>query len=87
VPKVPSARKAPTARPTAEVAGLGLGPTGEGSDERVSGLVPKTDALGPAASDANEQPFLAIAVLTIVVALLLTMAALVTRFLRGSWNP
>ena len=36
---------------------------------------------------ADEQPFVAIAVLTIVGALLLTMLVLVTRFLRGSWNP
>ena len=89
LPKVPKAGKAqaPTARPTAQVAGVVPGPTGEGNDERASGLVPQTDALGTAAGDASEQPFVAIAVLTIVVALLLTMAALVTRFLRGSWNP
>ena len=43
--------------------------------------------LGAATGDADEQPFVAIAVLTIVGALLLTMLVLVTRFLRGSWNP
>ena len=43
--------------------------------------------LGAATDVADEQPFVAIAVLTIVGALLLTMLVLVTRFLRGSWNP
>ena len=60
---------------------------GDENDDGASGLPPQPDVLGAAASDAEERPFLAIAVLTIVGALLLAMLALVTRFLRGSWNP
>ena len=38
-------------------------------------------------ASADEHPFLAAAVLTLVAGLLIAMLALVTRFLRGSWNP
>ncbi len=37
--------------------------------------------------EAAEQPFVAFAVLSLLAALLIAMVALVTRFLRGSWNP
>ena len=47
-------------------------------------MIPDIGAIG---GNAAEQPFLAIAVLVLVGALLLAMVALVTRFLRGSWNP
>ena len=79
--------KTPKPRPTASLAGAAVAiPTGDANDDGVSG-VPESGVLGAATSDADEQPFVAIAVLTIVGALLLTMLVLVARFLRGSWNP
>ena len=80
-------RKTSKPRPTASLAGTAVGgPTGDENDDGASGL-PDAGVLGAATSGADEHPFVAIAVLTIVGALLLTMLALVTRFLRGSWNP
>jgi hypothetical protein len=77
-----------TSRPTAGVAGVAVqGPTGDENDDGASGLLPDSGVLGAATGDADEKPFLAIAVVTIVAALLLSMLALVTRFLRGTWNP
>jgi hypothetical protein len=74
-------------RPTASLAGTAAGsPAGNENDDGASGL-PDSGVLGAATGDASERPFVAIAVLTIVGALLLTMLVLVTRFLRGSWNP
>ncbi len=74
-------------RPTASLAGTAAGsPSGDENDDGASGL-PESGVLGAATDVADEQPFVAIAVLTIVGALLLTMLVLVTRFLRGSWNP
>jgi len=74
-------------RPTASLAGTAAGsPSGDENDDGASGL-PDSGVLGAATNVADEQPFVAIAVLTIVGALLLTMLVLVTRFLRGSWNP
>jgi hypothetical protein len=79
--------KTSKSRPTASLAGTAAGsPSGEGRDGGASG-VPQSDVLGATTDVADEQPFVAIAVLTIVGALLLTMLVLVTRFLRGSWNP
>jgi len=73
--------------PTAHVAGVATpAPTGEENDDGAAGL-PEAGVLGVSTSDADEKPFLAIAVLTLVAGLLLAMLALVTRFLRGSWNP
>ena len=83
-----AAPKTPTPRPFVRLAGVEPeGPTGEENDDGGSGLLPDSGVLGAATDSAGEQPFVAIAVLTIVAALLLTMIALVTRFLRGSWNP
>ena len=74
-------------RPTASLAGTAAGsPSGDENDDGASGL-PDSGVLGAATDVADEQPFVAIAVLTIVGALLLTMLVLVTRFLRGTWNP
>lgn len=74
-------------RPSASLAGTAAGsPSGNENDDGASGL-PESGVLGAATGDASERPFVAIAVLTIVGALLLTMLVLVTRFLRGSWNP
>ena len=74
-------------RPTASLAGTAGGsPSGNENDDGASGL-PESGVLGAATGDASERPFVAIAVLTIVGTLLLTMLVLVTRFLRGSWNP
>lgn len=74
-------------RPTASLAGTAAGsPSGDENDDGASGL-PDSGVLAAATNAADEQPFVAVAVLTIVGALLLTMLVLVTRFLRGSWNP
>ncbi len=77
----------PKPRPTASLAGAAaVSPTGDENDDGASGL-PDSGVLGAATDVADEQPFVAVAVLTIVGGLLLTMLVLVTRFLRGSWNP
>ena len=82
-----SGAKTSKPRPTASLAGTAAGsPSGDENDDGASGL-PDSGVLGAATEVADEQPFVAIAVLMIVGALLLTMLALVTRFLRGSWNP
>ena len=74
-------------RPIASLAGSAAGsPTGDENDDGASGL-PDSGVLGAATDVADEQPFVAIAVLIIIGALLMTMLVLVTRFLRGSWNP
>jgi hypothetical protein len=52
-------------------------------DEGIAGLLP--DPRGD--SGGLLESFAAIGVLLIVASLLLGMVALVTRFLRGSWNP
>jgi uncharacterized membrane protein len=75
------------ARPSAEVAGVAVpGPSGDENDDGASGL-PDLGVLADAAGDAEEHPFLAIALLVLVGGLLLAMLGLVARFLRGSWNP
>jgi hypothetical protein len=79
--------KASTSRPTAQVAGAIESPTGGENDDGASGLLPDSGVLGSATKAADEEPFLAIAVLVLVTGLLLAMLALVTRFLRGTWNP
>ena len=67
----------------AHVAGVAVPPpTGDENDDGAAGL-PGSGVLGV----ADEKPFLAAAVLTLVAGLLIAMLALVTRFLRGSWNP
>ena len=82
-----AATKTSKPRPTASLAGTAAGsPSNDETDDGASGL-PESGVLGAATGDASERPFVAIAVLTIVGALLLTMLVLVTRFLRGSWNP
>jgi hypothetical protein len=62
-------------------------PDDEDDGDEASGFMPDAGVLGAATSDAAEQPFVAIAVLTLIAGLLIAMVALVTRFLRGSWNP
>ena len=59
----------------------------EDDDQEAAGFIPDAGVLGVATGDGAAQPFVAIAVLTLIGALLLAMFALVTRFLRGSWNP
>lgn len=56
-------------------------------DAEASGFIPDAGVLGVATDAAADEPFVAIAVLSIIAALLIAMVALVTRFLRGSWNP
>ena len=55
----------------------------DGDDEGVSAAFPDSIATGA----GSFEPLVGIAVLAVVGALLLAMLALVTRFLRGSWNP
>jgi hypothetical protein len=62
-------------------------PAGEQDDAEASGFIPDAGVLGVATDAAAEEPFVAIAVLSLVAALLIAMVSLVTRFLRGSWNP
>jgi hypothetical protein len=72
--------------PTSHAAGAAVPPpTGDENDDGAAGL-PGSGVLG-VFTDADEKPFLAAAVLTLVAGLLIAMLALVTRFLRGSWNP
>jgi hypothetical protein len=78
---------ATTSRPTARLAGAATPrPTGDENDDGAAGI-PDSGVLGAATAGADEHPFVAIAVLALIGALLLAMLTLVTRFLRGSWNP
>jgi hypothetical protein len=73
--------------PTAPATGLAAPkPKSSEKDERAAGL-PDAGVLGVSTGDADEKPFLALAVLTLVGGLLIAMLILVTRFLRGNWNP
>ncbi len=74
----------PTVRPAPAQPAASLN---EERDDGAAGLLPDAGVLGAATDEAAEEPFLAIAVLSLVAALLIAMVALVTRFLRGSWNP
>jgi hypothetical protein len=73
-------------RPTAQIASA---QKNDSLGQDAAGLLPSPDggALAGVTSSANEHPFAAIAVLALVAALLFAMVTLVTRFLRGSWNP
>lgn len=85
----PVVRKA-TARPRARVAGVVASekPSAERRDETAVAALPVAGGvLGEATEEAEREPFLAIAMLALVAGLLLAMVALVTKFLRGSWNP
>ena len=88
--KPQSSAATPTVRPTpAQPKTKAAGPTGSKDDEETAGFgfIPDSGVLGAATGDGTGQPFLAVAVLSLVAALLIAMVALVTRFLRGSWNP
>lgn len=89
---------AETKRPVATPAGLATTPLpsspggtaagGSGGEENgLSGILPDAGPLGGDAPDGGLEAFAAIAALAVVGALLLAMLALVTRFLRGNWNP
>jgi hypothetical protein len=77
----------PTVRPTSARPSGRTAADGDEDDEEGAGFTPDAGVLGVATGDGTEQPFVAIAVLTLVAALLIAMLALVTRFLRGTWNP
>ena len=72
-------------RPTAQIASA----QNDNDSQDAAGLLPSPDggALDGVTGSANEHPFAAIALLAMVAALLFGMVTLVTRFLRGSWNP
>lgn len=79
-----------TARPQAAIAGVVASerPAADKRDEAAVAALPVAGgALGEATEEAETGPFLAIAMLALVAGLLLAMVALVTKFLRGSWNP
>jgi len=85
MPSPPTRASRPAAeRPTAQVAGA---QSGDDDEQEAAGVIPGVGGFGAATDEAAEHPFFAVAVLVLVGALLLTMVALVTRFLRGSWNP
>ena len=79
-----------TSRPQARVAGVVASekPPAEKRNEAAAAALPVAGGvLGEATAEAETEPFLAIAMLALVAGLLLAMVALVTKFLRGSWNP
>jgi hypothetical protein len=76
----------PTARPTRPGRSTPV-PVGAKDDAEASGFIPDAGVLGVATDAAADEPFVAVAVLSLVAALLIAMVSLVTRFLRGSWNP
>ena len=78
----PATPAAPAAPAKPELSG-----NGSEDDAEASGFIPDGGVLGVATDEAADQPFVAVAVLSLVAALLIAMVALVTRFLRGSWNP
>ena len=86
----PAAIRKATARPRARVAGVVASekPSAEKRDEAAVAALPVAGGvLGEATEEAETELFLAIAMLALVAGLLLAMVALVTKFLRGSWNP
>jgi len=82
-------------RPTASVVGLPsveLEPPKQGGaagsdDELAGGLLPDPGDVGGGSADGGLESFAAIGVLLIIASLLFGMVVLVTRFLRGNWNP
>ena len=80
-----SASRPADERPTAQVAGAQRGDADD--EQEAAGVIPDIGGFGAVTDEAAENPFVAVAVLVLIGALLLTMLALVTRFLRGSWNP
>jgi hypothetical protein len=62
-------------------------PSRDEDDAEASSFIPDAGVLGVATDAAADEPFVAIAVLSILAALLIAMFALVTKFIRGSWNP
>ena len=76
----------PTVRPTQP--SRAATPQNDADDDAgVSGFIPDVGILGVATDEAADEPFVAFAVLTLLAALLIAMTTLVTRFIRGSWNP
>lgn len=59
----------------------------EGADGGVAGAFPSPDEIGTAARDSAGEALATLAVLALVGLLLLAMLGLVTRFVRGTWNP
>ena len=87
-PVAKPAAKKPPAPPTARVAeAAAKEPAAEDADDAAAAALPVAGVLGEATEEPDAGPFLAIAVLALVAGLLLAMVGLVTKFLRGSWNP
>jgi hypothetical protein len=87
VREAPRTPTPPTVSPAAPSPAAPLRPPlQDGADERddSAGFLPIPGSLSP---DTGTEAFAAIAVVMLVGALLLAMVALVTRFVRGSWNP
>lgn len=83
----PGGAAAPTVRPAAPLRPPVQGSNGDADDGGIADFLPDGGVLGASAADGDVEAFATIAVLVIVGGLLVAMLALVTRFLRGSWNP
>jgi hypothetical protein len=59
----------------------------EGDDGGVAGAFPSPGEIGTAARDSAPEAIATLAVLVVLGLLLFAMFGLVTRFMRGSWNP
>jgi hypothetical protein len=89
-------RQQETERPTASVAGVPpvqLEPPKQGGSAAgrdgglAGGLLPDPGDIGGDSAGGGLESYAAIGVLLLVASLLFGMVVLVTRFLRGSWNP
>ena len=79
----------PASLPTVKPLTPAPGGEADGADEQEesAGILPGLDSIGDDAEESGLGSYAAVAALTVVAALLLAMLALVTRFLRGSWDP
>ena len=84
VREAPNSPTPPTVRPAAPLRPPLQNDDADGGEDDSAGFLPIPAALDP---DTGAEAFAAVAIVTLVGALLLAMVALVTRFVRGSWNP
>jgi hypothetical protein len=83
-PSAPVARRAPL-RPPLVPSPPAITP--DDPDGGFGGAIPTPGEIGTAARDSVGEAIAAIAILAVLTLLLLAMLGLVTRFMRGSWNP
>ena len=84
VREAPRSATPPTVRPAAPLRPPAQAGDADGDEDDSAGFLPIPAALDP---DTGTEAIALIAIVTLVGALLLGMIALVTRFVRGSWNP